>query len=105
MLQVDAKRRITLKELLTDPWMMEGYEQPVKWQSKYHSTDLDVEVVNALAAYKLQSPNSIADRVRRWDYDYTTATYFLLLERKQRGTTYKHISLSIIITASFIGLK
>jgi len=85
MLQVDAKRRITLKELLTDPWMMEGYEQPVKWQSKYHSTDLDVEVVNELAAYKLQSPNSIADRVRRWDYDYTTATYFLLLERKQRG--------------------
>ena len=39
MLQVDAKRRITLKELLTDPWMMEGYEgRPVKWQSKYHST-------------------------------------------------------------------
>jgi len=86
MLQVDAKRRITLKELLTDPWMMEGYEgRPVKWQSKYHSTDLEVDVINELAAFKLQSPNSIADRVRRWDYDYITATYFLLMERKQRG--------------------
>ena len=49
------------------------------------STDLEVDVINELAAFKLQSPNTIADRVRRWDYDYITATYFLLMERKQRG--------------------
>ena len=85
MLQVDAKRRITLKELLIDPWMMEGYDKPVKWQSKYHSTDLEVDIVNELSSYKLQSPNAIADRIRRWDYDYVTATYFLLMERKQKG--------------------
>jgi hypothetical protein len=27
----------------------------------------------------------MADRVRRWEYCYLTATYFLLLEKKLRG--------------------
>jgi hypothetical protein len=27
----------------------------------------------------------MAERVRRWDYCYLTATYFLLLEKKLRG--------------------
>jgi hypothetical protein len=27
----------------------------------------------------------MADRVKRWDYCYYTATYFLLLEKKLRG--------------------
>ena len=46
MLQVDSKKRITIRELLRDPWMMDGYDVPVKWQSKYHSTELDVRIVN-----------------------------------------------------------
>ena len=36
MLQTDPKKRITIQELLVHPWMMEGYDQPIKWQSKYH---------------------------------------------------------------------
>ena len=35
MLQTDPKRRITVKQLLTHPWLVEGYEKPVRWQSKY----------------------------------------------------------------------
>ena len=34
MLQTDPKRRITVKQLLNHPWLMEGYEKPVRWQSK-----------------------------------------------------------------------
>ena len=33
MLQVDPKRRITVTQLLSHPWLMDGYEKPVKWQS------------------------------------------------------------------------
>ena len=35
MLQTDPKRRITVQELLTHPWLLEGYEKPVRWQSRY----------------------------------------------------------------------
>lgn len=35
MLQTDPKKRITVKEMLHHPWLMDGYEKPVKWQSKY----------------------------------------------------------------------
>ena len=34
MLQTDPKRRVTVKGLLNHPWLMEGYEKPVRWQSK-----------------------------------------------------------------------
>ena len=65
MLQVDAKKRITIRELLCDPWMMDGYDVPVKWQSKYHSSELDSRIVNELAAYYLRTPSRMSDCVRR----------------------------------------
>ena len=34
MLQTDPKRSVTVKGLLNHPWLMEGYEKPVRWQSK-----------------------------------------------------------------------
>jgi len=89
MLQVDSKKRITIRELLQDPWMMDGFDVPVKWQSKYHSTDLDVRIVNEMAAYFLKPQIKMTDCLRRWSYDYNTSTYFLLLERKHRGLSVK----------------
>lgn len=62
MLQVDPKRRITVTQLMTHPWLMDGYECPVKWQSKYHSTDLDPIVIETMAAYKLISPTQVWNR-------------------------------------------
>jgi serine/threonine protein kinase len=59
MLQVDPKRRITVTQLLSHPWLTDGYDCPAKWQSKYHSTDLDMSVVEAMAAYKLVSPAQV----------------------------------------------
>ena len=65
MLQVDAKKRITIRELLRDSWMMYGYEVPVKWQSKYHASDVDPKIITEMAAYKLVSPTRMSDRIRR----------------------------------------
>nr|XP_021527194.1 maternal embryonic leucine zipper kinase isoform X3 [Aotus nancymaae] len=56
MLQVDPKKRISLKNLLNHPWIMQDYNYPVEWQSKYP-----------------------------WQYDHLTATYLLLLAKKSRG--------------------
>ncbi|XP_048972230.1 maternal embryonic leucine zipper kinase isoform X3 [Canis lupus baileyi] len=56
MLQVDPKKRISMKNLLSHPWIMHDYNCPVEWQSK----------------------NS-------WQYDHLTATYLLLLAKKARG--------------------
>uniref|UniRef100_A0A673VCU5 non-specific serine/threonine protein kinase n=1 Tax=Suricata suricatta TaxID=37032 RepID=A0A673VCU5_SURSU len=56
MLQVDPKKRISVKNLLSHPWIMQDYNCPVEWQSK----------------------NS-------WRYDHLTATYLLLLAKKARG--------------------
>jgi maternal embryonic leucine zipper kinase len=59
MLQVDPKRRITVTQLLSHPWLMDGYDVPVKWQSKYHIKELDSSVIEAMAAYKLMSPAQV----------------------------------------------
>ena len=75
MLQVDAKKRITIRELLRDPWMMDGYDVPVKWQSKYHSTEVDSRIISEMAAYKLVSPNRMSECIRR--YFITALSFFL----------------------------
>ncbi|XP_004457327.1 maternal embryonic leucine zipper kinase isoform X3 [Dasypus novemcinctus] len=56
MLQVDPKKRISVKNLLSHPWIMQDYNCPIEWQSK-----------------------------NPWKYDHLTATYLLLLAKKARG--------------------
>jgi maternal embryonic leucine zipper kinase len=34
MLQTDPKKRITVQQLLAHPWLMDGYDKPVKYQSR-----------------------------------------------------------------------
>ena len=63
MLQVDPKRRIRVTQLLQHPWLMDGYDCPVKWQSKYHTSDLDTVVIDAMAAYKLVSPTQVSTKI------------------------------------------
>uniref|UniRef100_A0A0K2TXA4 non-specific serine/threonine protein kinase n=1 Tax=Lepeophtheirus salmonis TaxID=72036 RepID=A0A0K2TXA4_LEPSM len=83
MLQTDAKCRISVMELLDHPWLSEnGLSPPIKWQSKYHSQDLDEDVVSDIAAWKLIPPARVSLKIKRWDYCYLTATYLILLENK-----------------------
>merc|ERR1719412_1930101 len=91
MLQVDAKKRITIKELLTHPWLMDGYDRPIKWQSKYHGHELEPSIVEVMAVYKMTSPTNVTEKLKRWDYDYMTSTYFLMFEKKQKGQPIKLI--------------
>eukprot|EP00096_Caligus_rogercresseyi_P005290 TRINITY_DN2049_c0_g1_i3.p1 TRINITY_DN2049_c0_g1~~TRINITY_DN2049_c0_g1_i3.p1 ORF type:complete len:633 (+),score=214.86 TRINITY_DN2049_c0_g1_i3:46-1944(+) len=81
MLQTDAKRRISVMKLLEHPWLTES-GPPLKWQSKYHSQDLDEDVVADIAAWRLMPPLRVGQKIRRWDYCYLTSTYLILLENK-----------------------
>jgi len=83
MLQTDPKKRITVKDLLTHPWLRDGYEKPVKWQSRYRTAVLDEDIVGEMANHYGVSRQTQAERLLKWDYDHMTSTYFLLLSRKQ----------------------
>lgn len=93
MLQTDPRRRITVKELLLHPWLMVGYDTPVKWQSKFHATDLDPEVVQQIANYRLAPLQGVMEQIRKWDYSSNlVAIYFILLDKKQKGQPFQLIN-------------
>ncbi|XP_019804633.1 maternal embryonic leucine zipper kinase isoform X1 [Tursiops truncatus] len=54
MLQVDPKKRISVKNLLNHPWIMQDYNCPVEWQSKTPSSlteDTWISPASALFCY------------------------------------------------------
>ncbi|TRY75718.1 hypothetical protein TCAL_08671 [Tigriopus californicus] len=90
MLQTDPRRRITVNELLLHPWLMVGYDTPVQWQSKFHATDLESDVVQQIARHRLAPPQGVMEQIRKWDYSSNlVATYFILLDRKQKGRPFQ----------------
>ncbi|XP_062455787.1 maternal embryonic leucine zipper kinase [Rhea pennata] len=85
MLQVDPKKRITVKHLLSHPWLIQGYSDPVQWQSKYPLGHLDEDCITELSVFHKQSRESISKLISEWKYDQISATYLLLQSRKARG--------------------
>uniref|UniRef100_A0AAQ4NPM1 Maternal embryonic leucine zipper kinase n=1 Tax=Gasterosteus aculeatus aculeatus TaxID=481459 RepID=A0AAQ4NPM1_GASAC len=77
MMQVDPKRRVTVRQLLDHPWVIKEYNSPVEWRSRQPHTWSPL--------YMKRSRESAAALVSEWRYDQTTATYLLLLSKKQRG--------------------
>ncbi|XP_027734920.1 maternal embryonic leucine zipper kinase isoform X2 [Empidonax traillii] len=92
MLQVDPKRRITVKHLLSHPWLMQGYSDAVQWQSKYPLGHLDEDCVTELSLFHEQSRETIMELITEWKYDQMSATYLLLQSKKARG---KRVCLSV----------
>ncbi|NXN48903.1 MELK kinase, partial [Rynchops niger] len=92
MLQVDPKKRITVKHLLSHPWLMQGYSDPVQWQSKYTLRHLDEDCVAELSVFHKQSRENISKLISEWKYDQMSATYLMLQSKKARG---KSIRLSV----------
>ncbi|KAM9213355.1 Maternal embryonic leucine zipper kinase [Leptosomus discolor] len=85
MLQVDPKKRITVKHLLSHPWLMQGYSDAVQWQSKYPLRHLDEDCVTELSVFHRQSRESILELISEWKYDQMSATYLLLQAKKAHG--------------------
>ncbi|KAK5866070.1 hypothetical protein PBY51_020287 [Eleginops maclovinus] len=85
MMQVDPKRRITLRQLLDHPWVMKEYNSPVEWLSRKPLRYIDEDCITEMAVHMKRSRGSTTALVNEWRYDQTTATYLLLLSKKQRG--------------------
>ncbi|XP_041363351.1 LOW QUALITY PROTEIN: maternal embryonic leucine zipper kinase-like [Gigantopelta aegis] len=84
MLKVDPKKRITVQQLLRHPWLSKGLNIPVEWKSKYKQT-VDEDCLTELAVHHGKSKKEMEQLICQWNYDYLTATYFLLLEKKMKG--------------------
>ncbi|XP_062864506.1 maternal embryonic leucine zipper kinase-like [Trichomycterus rosablanca] len=86
MLQVVPERRIKVEHLLDHEWVMKGYSSPVEWHSTCQLDHLDEESITEMAVMFRQSNQSTKQLVSEWKFDQTTATYLLLLRRKQRSS-------------------
>uniref|UniRef100_A0A669D1Y5 Maternal embryonic leucine zipper kinase n=1 Tax=Oreochromis niloticus TaxID=8128 RepID=A0A669D1Y5_ORENI len=85
MLQVDPKRRLTVRQLLDHPWVMKDYNSPVEWYSRQPLGYIDEDCITEMAVNMKRSRQSTTALVKEWRYDHITATYLLLLSKKQRG--------------------
>uniref|UniRef100_A0A673LL06 Maternal embryonic leucine zipper kinase n=1 Tax=Sinocyclocheilus rhinocerous TaxID=307959 RepID=A0A673LL06_9TELE len=85
MMQVDPKRRLTMKQLLDHPWVMKGYSTPVEWHSKHPLGHIDEDCITEMAVAFKQSRQRTIQLVSDCKYDQMTATYLLLLAKKHQG--------------------
>ncbi|KAM4603479.1 maternal embryonic leucine zipper kinase [Polymixia lowei] len=85
MMQVEPKRRLTVRQLLDHPWVVKDYSSPVEWHSKRPLGHIDEDCITEMAVSMKRSRESTTQLVKQWRYDQTTATYLLLLSKKQRG--------------------
>lgn len=85
MLEVKPERRIGIKELASHPWLAEGYACPINYKSTYLLTILDDDAVTELAVSCGRSKSCVAAELSQWKYNYMTATYLLLVLKKEQG--------------------
>ncbi|XP_041837763.1 maternal embryonic leucine zipper kinase [Melanotaenia boesemani] len=85
MMQVEPKWRLTVRQLLDHPWVMKDYNSPVEWLSRQPLGHIDEDCITEMAVNMKRSRESTTALVKEWRYDQTTATYLLLLSKKQRG--------------------
>ncbi|NWR81232.1 MELK kinase, partial [Centropus unirufus] len=85
MLQVDPKKRTTVKLLLSHPWLMEGYCDAVQWESKRPLGHLDEDCIMELSMFHKESRETVSELLSQWKYDHLSATYFLLQHKKAHG--------------------
>uniref|UniRef100_A0A4W3I743 Maternal embryonic leucine zipper kinase n=1 Tax=Callorhinchus milii TaxID=7868 RepID=A0A4W3I743_CALMI len=63
MLQVDPSRRVSVKQLLNHPWLMQGYSSPVEWHTRYPIGHLDENCVTELSVFFRRSKKNMASLV------------------------------------------
>ncbi|CAH1099200.1 unnamed protein product [Psylliodes chrysocephalus] len=94
MLQVDPTKRITIKELLSHPWLTLGVLEPVQIMLQ-NSKMYQRECIGIMATHYNVENRTMWQHLKKWKYDYHTATYLLLVSKKKRGSGLKLYSLSV----------
>ncbi|XP_018407930.1 PREDICTED: maternal embryonic leucine zipper kinase [Nanorana parkeri] len=104
MLQVDPKKRISVKHLLNHPWLLQGYNCPIEWYSKCPLGYMDEDCITEMSVYFKHSKSTMSNLISEWNYDHTTATYLLLQLKKIRGKAVRLIS-SVVVEPSASSFK
>lgn len=92
MLQVEPKRRISVTQLLTHPWITQGQPNGIDPILNYKTCGVDEDVITEIAVHQGKSRVAVRQAVCKWSHDYLTATYYLLLTQKMKGKTVRLIS-------------
>ncbi|KAG5891699.1 hypothetical protein JTB14_021168 [Gonioctena quinquepunctata] len=96
MLRVDPKKRITIQELLSHPWLTLGILEPVELRSE-NVKCYDAQCVELMASHNQVPKEMMWDHLKKWKYDYHTATYLLMISKKSRGSSLKLNSTAAVI--------
>lgn len=83
MLQTDPKKRITIKELLQHPWLTMGISDPIPVDVE-NSKQRDNDCLLVMCKHYGVDMEDLWSHLKKWNFDYETATYLLLQLRKQR---------------------
>ena len=59
------------------------------YMDRYRTAVLDESIVGSMGAHFSLSRQVQAEQLLQWDYDQTTAIYFLMLGRKQAGKQFQ----------------
>jgi len=105
MLQVDPKKRITVENLLSHPWMTVGVYEPVSLHSLHEYREKDDVVLYLMADFFALTPKQMWHKVNTWTYDYITATYLLLLTRRKAGQPLKLSTPRFILRSSHYSFR
>ncbi|XP_013394347.1 maternal embryonic leucine zipper kinase-like [Lingula anatina] len=85
MLQVDPKKRVSIKELQCHPWILKNFNIPVDHRTKYKVSVLDEDCITEMAVHYGKSKAEMTEILSKWKYDYFTSTYLILMAKKMRG--------------------
>lgn len=85
MLKVNPRERITVKEMMEHPWLIEKFCSPVQWKSQYKDSVVDEDCLTELAIHCMKPKNTMEQLLLQKRYDYLMATYLLLLAKKRKG--------------------
>ncbi|XP_064388109.1 maternal embryonic leucine zipper kinase-like [Halichondria panicea] len=85
LLQTNPLERITVDALMKDSWVQRGYGKSVDWKSRVNVSELDAECVTEMARHFQQGEESMCESILEWKYGEVTATYLLLVQKKNRG--------------------
>ena len=70
----------------------------MQWESVYQTNELDDECVTEMAVSVGKSRKAMHSMLSTWQYNYNTATYFLLWQRKQRSKSVRLVRDQVVFS-------
>uniref|UniRef100_A0AC35U5J6 Non-specific serine/threonine protein kinase n=1 Tax=Rhabditophanes sp. KR3021 TaxID=114890 RepID=A0AC35U5J6_9BILA len=85
LLTVNPRKRITMEELIIHPWITKSYMNPLKFNTIYKKDFINMEVAVEMSFFHCVTKEKILDLIKENKFDYLTATYLILLHKKENN--------------------